>query len=993
VAIYHLSVKNGSPGAGGRHAGYILREGRYSDRDDLQATESGNMPAWAEHDPQQFWEAADTYERVNGRPYRELEIGLPRELSHAQRVALVRDFVANTLGKSHAYTWAIHSSVASDEGEQPHVHVMFSGRRIDGIARDPDQYFRRWNAADPAAGGAGKDRYFSSRKFVWDVRNEWAETANLHLERAGLDVRIDARSYREQGLDLEPQLKRGIEFHSGESRGVLADVTRENRERAERNGERLAARPELAIDALTAHQSVFSKVDLQRLVFRNSDSAEQFQAVLQGVLQSPELVALATGKEGEWFTSRELYDIERGVVSVAKDMAGRTHFGGVRDAVQASVEGGRSFNAEQSEAFRLLTGPTRLAMVNGAAGTGKSYVLEAVREAFEREGFQVIGAALQGKTAEELERSTGIQSSTLHRLVGQLDRGEARLDSRSVVVIDEAGLVGSRQYGQLLGHAQRTGATVRLVGDTYQLHAVAAGDALRAIGKETQAAGASAELVQVMRQRHDWQRQASILLSAHRIAEGLQAYQERQFVSGYRTQDEARTALLAKWNSDRIAHPEGTQILLAHTNRERQALNLSVRQQRRDAGELGPDQTVQTATGRLELAAGDRLLFTRNDTGLGVKNGSLGDVVGVKGTHLQVRLDNGNDVQVDTRSYGHVDHGYALTVHKAQGVTVDRAYLMATNTLDAQLTYVAMTRHREAVQVAYSGEHFEDDKALVRTMSRVAQKSFAADFAALELGREVAAGKRQTLIERRDPVTVAAPAQIEQKGRKLTQDEQDRARIDRMKPGELAGEHHRLRRSPAMGYWEDHPLYSPSARVCGDSERQLWSAQDQIQALTDAQKQFQKDFRWLWFANAVVRGASPELERFEKGIKAAEEARKEAESRLPELRKARQEAEKQTKALIAQERPRIEGLIRHVEQRQARFKLQDLAEQRANQKPGFRNGDPQWEARPAAGRELIERYGSATEPERESLLKQHTPEDLGSLTRERDRSMDRGMGI
>jgi hypothetical protein len=86
-------------------------------------------------------------------------------------------------------------------------------------------------------------------------------------------------------------------------------------------------------------------------------------------------------------------------------------------------------------------------------------------------------------------------------------------------------------------------------------------------------------------------------------------------------------------------------------------------------------------------------------------------------------------------------------------------------------------------------------------------------------------------------------------------------------------------------------------------------------------------------------------------------------------------------------------LIRHVEQRQARFKIQDLAEQRANQKPGFRNGDPQWEARPAAGRELIERYAKASLEEREGLLEQHKPEQLLVFTVEHDRSIDRGMGL
>ena len=747
MAVYHLSVKNGSPGFAAAHAAYIGREGQYADRDDLQASESGNLPRWAEHDPSAFWSAADRFERVNGRPFRELEISLPRELNEAQRVELVREFVGNVLGESHAYSWAIHAPNGSDGQEQPHVHLMFSERTRDGIERDPDRYFRRWNQKNPEAGGAGKDRYFSSQAFVWDVRNEWAETANAYLERVGIDARIDARSYRAQGLDLEPQLKKGISSYA-ESRGVLSEITLENRARAERNGERLAEQPELAIAALTANQSVFSKRDLQQFVFRNTDGAEQFEAVSLKVLQSPELVALAKGnREGEWFTSRELFSIEKRLVETAKALAGRAGEG-VSEQTQSAVQTGRNFNEGQVQAFRLLTGKAQLATVNGAAGTGKSTVLAAVHEAYAQEGFTVIGAALQGKTADDLQRDTGIASSTLHRLVGQLDRGDVRLDARTVVVVDEAGLVGSRQMAQLLDHAAKSGAAVRLVGDAYQLHAVDAGDAFRAVSVQTKAAGASAGLSEILRQREGWQRAASAALSQHKIAEGLEAYRARGHVTEYANQDAARTGLLAQWEADRQANPALTQLLVTHTNRERQALNAAVRDLRRGAGELGQDVPVQTATGRLALAAGDRLLFTRNDHGLSVKNGTLGVVKAIERGRLSVQLEDGRVLAVDSKQYGHFDHGYALTVHKSQGVTVDRAYVLATPTLNAQLAYVALTRHREGLQLAYSREHFKDAGALAARLSRVEGKAFSAHYAQGKHQPELETGQRQTVAER-----------------------------------------------------------------------------------------------------------------------------------------------------------------------------------------------------------------------------------------------------
>jgi hypothetical protein len=217
VAIGRLKMKVGGTGKAGPHASYIFREGRYA-RDEtlerLDATESGNMPAWAENDPVAFWRAADAHERVNGTTYREMEIAIPRELSIEDRTALVRAFVAQEIGNAHAYQWAIHTPVrSSDGGEQPHVHLMFSERRVDGIERGPDEYFKRANSKAPERGGAKKgygpragERLSREERaeHLKELRGRWEGMANDHLARAGRGERIDMRSYQARGLDVEP---------------------------------------------------------------------------------------------------------------------------------------------------------------------------------------------------------------------------------------------------------------------------------------------------------------------------------------------------------------------------------------------------------------------------------------------------------------------------------------------------------------------------------------------------------------------------------------------------------------------------------------------------------------------------------------------------------------------------------------------------------------------------------------------------------------------
>ncbi|UUC96750.1 MobA/MobL family protein [Comamonas sp. C11] len=213
-------MKVGKKGKAAPHAAYIVREGQYAKRlergEKLEATEAGNMPAWAKAQPQQFWRAADVFERVNGTTYREMEIALPRELEPAQRAELVREFVCQEIGEHHAYQWAIHTPNAADGGDQPHVHLMFSERQCDGIERDPDQYFKRYNAKAPEKGGARKGYGPSAGKTLTAaeraaelkaLRERWQVLCNEHLEIAGHGQRIDMRSYAERGIKLAPERK------------------------------------------------------------------------------------------------------------------------------------------------------------------------------------------------------------------------------------------------------------------------------------------------------------------------------------------------------------------------------------------------------------------------------------------------------------------------------------------------------------------------------------------------------------------------------------------------------------------------------------------------------------------------------------------------------------------------------------------------------------------------------------------------------------------
>jgi hypothetical protein len=263
VAIGRLSMKVGKAGKAGPHAAYIAREGQYANRlergEKLEATEAGNMPAWAQSNPLAFWQAADAYERKNGTTYREMEIALPRELDAEQRAALVREFVRQEIGDRHAYQWAIHVPTAADGGEQPHVHLMFSERQRDGIERDPEQYFKRYNAKAPEKGGARKGYGPSAGQTLTkaeraaelkELRGRWEAMCNAHLERAGVEQRIDMRSHAERGTGLEPERKQLPSQWRGQGRANVIEFRQARAELAEARQELARAVPDARAEVI-----------------------------------------------------------------------------------------------------------------------------------------------------------------------------------------------------------------------------------------------------------------------------------------------------------------------------------------------------------------------------------------------------------------------------------------------------------------------------------------------------------------------------------------------------------------------------------------------------------------------------------------------------------------------------------------------------------------------------------------------------------------------
>jgi len=665
-------------------------------------------------DRERLWNDVEAFEvRKDAQLAREVEFALPREMTQAQGIELARDFVqAEFVDQGMIADLNVHWDMAEDGMPKPHAHVMLTMRSVE--ENGFGQKVRDWNRTE----------------MVERWRERWAELANERLAELDIDARIDHRSLEAQGIALEPQSQIGAPAQRIAGEGIeAADRADMHREIARNNGARIIADPHLALDAITHQQSTFTRRDMAMFAHRHSDGIEQFNAVMGAMRGSPDLVELGKDDAGQdRFTTREMIEAEQRLHRAAELMAEKERHDVSdrdREAALARAEArGLVLSGEQAEALTHVTDGHDLGVVVGYAGTGKSAMLGVAREAWEAAGYEVRGAALSGIAAENLESGSGIASRTLASMEHGWGQGCDILTSRDVLVIDEAGMVGTRQLERVLSHAAEAGAKVVLVGDPQQLQSIEAGAAFRSIHERH----GGAEIGEVRRQREDWQRDATRDLSTGRTGDAIHAYDSHGMVHAAPTREQARDDLIGRWDRERQASPDQSRIILTHTNDEVRELNEAARERMRAAGDIGDDVRITVERGERSFASGDRVMFLQNERGLGVKNGTLGTVEQVSARSMSVRTDDGRKVSFDHKDYDRIDHGYAATIHKAQGMTVDRTHVLATPGLDAHGSYVALSRHRDGMDLHYGRDDFADENRLVRTLSRDRAKDMASDY-------------------------------------------------------------------------------------------------------------------------------------------------------------------------------------------------------------------------------------------------------------------------
>ena len=412
---------------------------------------------------------------------------------------------------------------------------------------------------------------------------------------------------------------------------------------------------------------------------------------------------------GPTLSTTELVDAEQHALEVAAWLRGVTP---VYTGFAAPNLAG--LTPEQRQLILRLVYPgTRLDVIVGPAGSGKTSALAAAYRSWHADQIPVVGTAVAALAARGLQSRTGIPSVTLTKLLGELDRIDPRtrrptgFAAGTIVVVDEASMVDTRNYVRLLDHVAHSGARIAVVGDTEQLPEIDAGGLFAALADDP----STIRLTANVRQRDTWERDALTALRENRPAAALLAYLDH----GRIHVDESRrlpVAITAAYAENAATDPLRT-VALASTRREVAVLNAAIRGQLVREGHVYDDGvTVGTSSGTTEFATGDVVVITRNRRDLGVLNGMRGQLTSTdvrSGSVVMVDdLGESHTLPTELLASGDVQHGYALTIHRAQGITVDTALVYGTAALSKEAGYVALSRGRVANHLFVSPDDVHD---------------------------------------------------------------------------------------------------------------------------------------------------------------------------------------------------------------------------------------------------------------------------------------------
>jgi len=508
--------------------------------------------------------------------------------------------------------------------------------------------------------------------------------------------------------------------------------------------------------ALTERVAVFRVQDLYQLIAEKLQSSclptMEIQNFAASVLADEELIPIGIDeRHSQLFTTRQMLRVEQELVALATELFARNELKLTETIVQAAINllekgCGYALSQEQRAALMDVCCNGDLGILQGSAGAGKSSAMAALRHAYQSSGYAVIGATIAKRAADNLQEESGIPSFTIAKLLTDYERKRNHFSTADVLVIDEAGQIGTRELHKLLHLAVENNVKVILVGEDKQLDSIEHGGCLRYLSRRLNCS----RIETIKRQRESWAREAVMQLRDGESEAALEAFRRRGLLNFCSDAHETKNSMVQAWNQFRLANPDKSNLLLAQKWADVNLLSDQVRKILQaegsvDLNDVEVDCIVSEHRCRYKFAAGDRIKFCKNDYRLQVSNGTFGTIKHVKANDgridFGVDLDDGRYITFNDFDYKNEDGrlpialGYALTVYASQGTTIDGdVFVYWTNGMDRANSYVAGSRHKDNChwffnnqEIRLLSDHYEMH-SLAKAMSTDKKKKMAIEY-------------------------------------------------------------------------------------------------------------------------------------------------------------------------------------------------------------------------------------------------------------------------
>jgi nucleoside-triphosphatase THEP1 len=752
-----------------------------------------------------------------------LECSLPVELGHEACIKLVEEYLTQRfVSRSLIVDYAIHWEIGN-----PHFHAMITRRAID---------------LETGSFSKVKDRNIVEKDQIKESRKIYADKVNLYLEREGIEARVDHRSFKEIGLNIEPSKHRGWKASELLRMGHYSRIESENEKIRQENISILFDSPEEIIKEVAHKKPVFTNTDISNAIMKRVGGDEVLFAMLSEKLEQIEIPDQVSGsatskasftaniannneivyegirspedqeryhellaqnaavyagniliesdqsillgqniRDKLLYTSIDNIELEERIFTLSDQIAKKAYnersdeFHLAKDRINHFIVqtekgfAGAKFSSEQISAINYLCDLSSLEQVNlktliGRAGSGKTTLLKVVADSYKDAGFRVIGTSFQGKTVDIMANEIGIECYTIDHLrhawsrhkqysekikSGLLNQAslkyaqnnltrlqEKKFTSKDVVIIDEANMVSAYLWSALLEEIQLAGAKLIIVQDPAQIKAHDGRDIARGLMNKY----GYVELTKVLRQKQEWQRDASLELNNHNIIEGLAPYVQSKNLLWYEDGIDCYKQIIQDYIDGVNNFPNEKHLFMSFLNVKVNFINHGIHKNLKAVGYLSNHHMI----GGREFSVGERIVFidknentgkivktVENELGVkayGVKNGTFGVIDSFAKEKIAVKLEDGRLVEFDPVKYPHFTYGYGITINKAEGYTCDRSYVLFDQKMDANLTLIAMTRHREGLKGYVIRDEFADFKDLVDKVGYSQKRDLISDY-------------------------------------------------------------------------------------------------------------------------------------------------------------------------------------------------------------------------------------------------------------------------